>query len=139
MVPDDANGAPDLFRTDVMTGRVVRVSEGTGGAELPLGIGSGGLPFASISDDANRVAFLAAVAIGDKGEPVDDVAVKDLTSGELQIANRTPSGSPARGEWAFADVELRADGRRLVSTSGLASLVPGDTNGRSDVFYARLR
>lgn len=138
MVTGDANGAPDVFRIDVMTGRAVRVSEGPDGAELPLGIGSGGLPFASISDDATRVAFLAAVEIGEKGQPVDDVVVKDLISGELLIANRTPSGSPARGQGAFADVKLRPDGRRLVFTSGLASLVPGDTNGRGDVFYARL-
>ena len=113
-VPQDANGAPDVYVRDLAAGTTVIASAGPDGA-APAGVVTGAHRPA-ISRDGRVVAFnsdavLTAVPDPDPpGAPRPDVYVRDLRSGVTRLASADLAGTGAAGgQWA----SLSDDGRRL--------------------------
>jgi Tol biopolymer transport system component len=63
---------------------------------------------------------------------VSDVFVKDLQTGVIQRVSVTASGTQGNAASGFNSIS--ADGRYVVFQSDASNLVPGDTNGTSDIF-----
>lgn len=132
LLPGDTNGAVDIYRRELGTGALLRVSVGDNEAQ----IGSGGSEY-SISADGESVVFIAqddgSVAL--KGEPAraggkapvtPAVFLRNLivSSTQRMGAPGTPSKQPA----------LAKDGSHVAFVSAADGLVAGDTNGLDDVF-----
>ena len=68
---------------------------------------------------------------------MSDVFVHDLLTGATARVSVSPAGEEADAASVVSGIS--ADGRVVAFTSLAADLVTGDTNGRRDVFVARLR
>ncbi len=129
LVPGDTNNASDVFLHDRETGTTVRLSDVPGGDQ---GIGSSYFPV--ISADGRVVAFHSEapnLAPGDSNG-VTDVFLLRLDIGALVRLSVADGGSEGNGASSFVDVS--ADGAVAAFESMATNLVPGDTNGASDVF-----
>lgn len=130
-VPDDLNGpVSDVVGVDLTTGVRRLVSEAAGGANGPS-------VTPTISGDGNVTAFVSYASNLVPGDVngLPDVFVR---AGRRAIVNVsvTPTGGPANG--ASYQPDISNDGRFVVFTSEASNLVPGDTNGRPDVFIRDL-
>jgi Tol biopolymer transport system component len=143
LIANDTNNVDDIFRKDLVTGEVVRVSERAGGVQISSATHTG-----SITADGSLVAF----AMSGSG-----VWVKDLESGELtQVANqsgdREPSISTSGGHVAYRTAQasifvvnlatsevLRADSTSNEPTSweGEAGSPRLSSDGRYVIFQSR--
>jgi TolB protein len=65
-----------------------------------------------------------------------DVFLRDMMTGKVLRVSRSTTGGPANGD--SGEPEISADGRVVVFCSGASNLVPGDTNGRADIFVYRV-
>jgi Tol biopolymer transport system component len=145
LVPRDTNGALDVFVHDRATGVTTRVSVATDGTQAD----SSGFDRSSrwslfmsrpfLSADGRYAAFTSRapnLVEGDRNGKAD-VFVHDLWTGRTIRVSLTAGGGEADGDSCVAGIS--ADGRVVAFTSLADNLVPGDTNGRRDVFVARLR
>ncbi len=134
LVPNDTNGAFDIFLHDRQTGITTRVSVDSNGVEAD-----------SDSEDANLSAdgrFLAFESDSTNLVPNDtnndeDIFVRDLVANtttrvSLNSVGAQPNG-PSFTPW------LSADGRFVAFESGASDLVANDTNGNFDVFVRDLQ
>jgi deoxycytidylate deaminase len=90
---------------------------------------------ASISADGRLVAFesmASNLAIGGTDFQQPDIYLHDLRTGLTLLVSVSTPGVPA--EFSSSLPALSPDGRLLVFDSPSGNLVPGDTNGRDDVF-----
>ena len=88
----------------------------------------------AVSADGHVVAFVSAAtnfAAGD-GNLTVDVYVRDRAAGTTERISVGPDGADANGQ--SATPVLSADGTLVAFTSAASNLVPGDGNGRFDVF-----
>lgn len=135
IVPQDRNGAADIFVHDRQTGRTERVSLASTGAESGSG---GGLP--QISGDGRYVVFNGINADLDpdvaEGNTGTDTYVHDRLTGTTTAVSVTPDGGT--GDAIAHSGHLSADGSRVVFQSGASDLTPGDTNEDADVFLRDL-
>lgn len=133
LVPDDTNGLPDVFVRDLDTGSTTRASVATGGGES-----DGRSDQASISADGRYVAFSSTaidLAYVDQYDPsgTNDVFVHDLVT--LETTRVSTASGPESWRGSFLEGKaVSADGRYVVFSSNVPYLVPGDTNGESDLF-----
>lgn len=112
-----------------------------------------GVAQVSMSGDGMVVAWTSTAArmVEDDTNETNDVFVMDLRRGTVQRASvssaddqqEDPGSEEMQTQFgSFAGVNhslsLSADGRRVSFESRAANLVPGDTNGRSDVFVRDL-
>jgi hypothetical protein len=76
-----------------------------------------------ISDDGQRVAFTvdAASDLGGASTPAGQVAVRDLSTGELDLVARTLDGARAPAQQQPADVEISGDGTTVMWLARRAS------------------
>jgi Tol biopolymer transport system component len=129
LVLGDTNRKAEGFVRDRQTGTTERVSVGSGGAQDN---GISGPP--SISADGRFVAF-ASVATnlvpGDTNGTAD-VFVRDRLTGTTRRVSFGPGG--VQGNDHSAGGSISADGRFVAFVSNATNLVPGDTNGTTDVF-----
>jgi len=106
-----------------------RVSVDAAGAQ-----GNSNSGFPRISVDGRHIAFLSAatnlVPGGTNG--LFQVFVHDIQSGQTELVSVNSSG--VQGNLASEYVELSADGRFVAFSSSATNLVPGDTNGKDDIF-----
>ena len=66
---------------------------------------------------------------------VSDVFLRDMATGAVRLVSQPDGGTPADWHSAYySELSVSADGRHVVFESAATNLVPGDTNGRSDVF-----
>lgn len=129
----DGNGLADVFRKNLQTGEIVRLSLSGSGGEA-----SGGGSFApSISADGNLTAFSSSAdnLVSSDENRWFDVFVRNATSGELT----TVSGNyfqmhGVSGNLRSDSAKVSADGRYIVFASNATNLVPADANGKSDIF-----
>jgi Tol biopolymer transport system component len=130
LVGGDTNGISDIFVRDRQSGTTERVSVGPSGAQGNAD--SYGAP--SISADGRYVAFLsnARNLVSGDTNSAPDVFVRDRQSGTTERASVDSSG--VQGDGPSASCAISADGRCVVFQSSATNLVPGDTNGVSDVF-----
>lgn len=133
LVPGDTNGEPDAFVHDRITGDTRRVSVSSAGVQAN-GSSLVEISLPRISSDGGHVVFASYadnLVPGDTNGMVD-VFVHELSSGVTTRASLASGGGQATGP-AFAP-DISADGRFVTFASWSDDLVPGDTNGTTDVF-----
>jgi Tol biopolymer transport system component len=129
LVAGDSNRAQDIFVRDRKTGRTTRISVTNSGRQA-----SGRSDFAAISPNGRYVAFSSDapnLVAGDTNRAMD-VFLRDRIKGTTQRVNLGGRGKQANGE--SEQPSISADGRYVAFQSNASNLVPGDTNGLSDVF-----
>jgi len=133
LVPGDTNGLVDSFRYDLRTGvteRVTTAADGTQSNALSAGV--------TISENGRYVAFTSSASNlvpGDTNGKAD-VFVRDMRSGTLVRASVAADGAQAVDG---SSGTISPDGRYVAFTSSASNLVPGDTNGKADVFLRDMR
>jgi Tol biopolymer transport system component len=129
LVPEDTNGYSDVFVHDAQTGQTIRVSVSNDGAQA-----NRDSEYPSISADGRSVAFwsyASNLVPGDTNAKAD-VFVRERRA--RQTARVSVSGSGEEGNSYSLNPSISADGRSVAFHSAASNLVPGDTNGREDVF-----
>lgn len=120
LVVGDTNGVQDVFVRDLVTGTTRRVNVYSNGAQALSNLESG----VGITTDGRHVLFQSGSGLDPLFPNVAGAFVRDMVgkTNSLIYAGRSrgPSMSP--------------DGRYVSFVSSDDNLVPGDTNGRSDVF-----
>ncbi len=88
----------------------------------------------AISDNGRYATFSSSATNLVKGDTngASDVFVRDLVKG--RTTRISVSGTGAQGNDASAESTISADGRYIAFASRASNLVPGDTNGHTDVF-----
>jgi Tol biopolymer transport system component len=133
LVPGDTNGRGDVFVRDLQAGTTARASLGADGAQA-----EGDSFSAAVSGGGRYVAFASAagnLVPGDTNGAVD-VFVRDLVAGTTRRVSLRSGG--AQGNGTSDGPAVSADGRFVAFVSQATNLVPGDTNGRADVFVHEL-
>ena len=136
LVPDDTNGACDVFVRDLQAGTTERVSLDDSGRQTNNDNWS-----PSISGDGRYVAFhsgpddLVGAGIGERY----DVYVRDLQEGTTERASVDSSGKPISGHSEVAS--MSADGRRVAFYSDGIDIIPNDNNraNSTDIVVRNLR
>lgn len=126
LVPNDTNGASDVFLYNRLTGTLIRIE---GAAGQPNGSSAD----AAISADGRYVAFVSEASnlvLGDTNNR-DDVFVYEVATGQMTIV-RAHNGALANRN-AFT-LDINEDGRYVAFCSNSTNLVPNDTNDRRDIF-----
>jgi Tol biopolymer transport system component len=129
LVPGDSNGSRDVFVHDRQTDVTERVSVSSLGVQ-----GNGDSDYSSISANGRYVAFRSGannLVPGDT-KPWWDVFVHDRMTGATERVSVNSSGK--QGNEDSCCPSISADGRYVAFHSEANNLVPGDTNGRGDVF-----
>ncbi|MBB4742831.1 Tol biopolymer transport system component [Actinoplanes octamycinicus] len=132
LVPGDTAGI-DLFVRDRLAGTTTRASLTSGGGQLNNDVES-----PSISADGRYVSFASIadnVVAGDTNDRYD-VFVRDRWAGTTTRVSVSSTGEQGNDDSNYG--ALSRDGRAIVFGSKASNLVPGDTNGSSDVFLYRL-
>jgi Tol biopolymer transport system component len=130
LVAGDTNFAGDVFVRDRQAATTERVSVNSN--EEQANASSGG---AALSADGRFVAFgsdASNLVPGDVDDAASDVFLRDRQAGTTEGISTTqpPSGQVLHS----GSPSLSADGRLVALHSRESNLVPGDTNGRFDVF-----
>jgi Tol biopolymer transport system component len=134
LVAGDTNGFLDVFVHDRFTGATTIASLGSGGAQ-----GNQHSYECSISGNGRYVAFKSQAtnfAAGDTNGGTD-IFVRDMQTNTLVCASVTPSG--AVGDNGCELPWISANGRYVAFDSDATNLVPGDTNGKTDIFVRDLQ
>ena len=130
LVAGDANGSRDVFVHDRQTGATTLAS-----VPLAGGFGNSDSFSPTISADGRFVAFLSTASNlvpGDANGRID-VFVRDRQTGATARVSVSSAGAEGDADCVFAPA-IRADGRFVAFTTAATNLVPGDTNGVTDVF-----
>src|SRR5258706_162449 len=132
LVPGDTNGTWDVFVRDRLSGTTERVSVNSTGAEAN---GFSGLYGIAISPDGRYVAFESEASNLVPGDTDHRQGVfgRDRLSGPTERVSVSSNGVQSLGTSSSSTIS--ADGRYITFTSDATTLVPGDTNGDSDVFF----
>ncbi len=88
----------------------------------------------SLSDDGRYAVFYTQVSlVADDLNGSNDVYMQDLTSptGATELVSRSWTGASVGNTMA---IQVSADGRFVTFATAAPNVVPGDTNGQSDVF-----
>ena len=126
LVPDDTNGAVDIFVHDRLTRETIRASVGADGRETRFGADGG-----SISRNGRYVVFYSGspdLVEGDTNGRTD-VFRKDLVTGVVELVSRAADGSGIDSS-AFMSPSVHTisdDGRYVVYLSRATNIVPGVT------------
>jgi Tol biopolymer transport system component len=130
LVPGDTNACGDVFVHDRQTGQTTRVSVDSGGIQGNQDLyGS-----TSISTDGRFVAFgshASNLVPGDTNGAAD-VFVHDRQTSQTTRVSVDSGGF--QGIWDSSNPSISSDGRLVAFESYAFNLVPGDTNGWSDIF-----
>jgi Tol biopolymer transport system component len=129
LVPGDTNGKGDVFVRDRAMGTTERVSISSAGEQ-----GNEGSFWPRISADGRFVAFdsEATNLVSGDGNGKADVFLRDRLTGTTERISVADNESEANGFSHRGDIS--ADGRCVAFYSEATNLVPGDTNGKRDVF-----
>ncbi|HEU5159018.1 MAG TPA: hypothetical protein VFU43_18625 [Streptosporangiaceae bacterium] len=134
LVPDDTNGASDVFVRDLRTGTTTRVSVNSAGQEANE-LSSD----PDLSADGRYVAFtsFASNLVPGDTNAQGDLFVRDLRTGTTTRVSVSSTGEQADKQ-TYAGV-LTPDARYITFPSAASNLIPDDTNGIRDVFVRDLR
>ncbi len=131
LVPGDTNNTQDLFLRDRAAGTTERVGVSTSGQQ-PFG-STPAVSF-SVSSDGRFVAFdsiASNLVPGDTNAKID-VFLRDRRTGTTERISLGSGGIEGNGDSEAPSVS--DDGRYVAFLSAATNLVPGDTNGKVDVF-----
>jgi len=134
LVSGDTNYVSDIFVHDIVTGATERVSLSSAGAEA-----NASSSYPSTSGDGRYVAFFSSASnlVSDDGNGKIDIFVHDRVTGATVRASVDSSGTEGDGASQFPSIS--SDGRWVAFHSEAQNLVPGDTNGWTDVFVHDLQ
>ncbi|WP_203810455.1 TolB family protein [Actinoplanes couchii] len=130
IVPDANGWYDDIFLHDRQTGGTRIVSTSADGTQADASSSDGVL-----TADGRHVAFASRAANlvpGDTND-VEDIFLKDLTTGGIQRITVTSAGTQLTDFWIYSDPSLSADGR-YVSYSTTGGFDPADGNDEIDVY-----
>ncbi len=129
LAPGDTGVAPDVFLHDRQTGQTTRVSVGPAGLE-----GNGRSEWPVLNADGRYIAFVSEASNLVPGDTnsASDVFVHDRRAGLTTRVSVSSTGGQGTG--VYSHLGISADGRLVAFSSLSSGLVPGDTNGQSDVF-----
>jgi Ca2+-binding RTX toxin-like protein len=136
LVPEDMNGAPDVFLKDLRTGAISLVSAS------PEGVSGNARSFAAsdraISADGTKVLFNSSATNLLPGDErgLGSVFIKDMKTGELTLVNVAADGSRANG--GAGSYGISDDGMKALMLSDATNLVPDAANGEINVFVKDL-
>ena len=133
LVPGDTNGRSDIFVYDLATTETTRVSLNSEGVQ-----GNGTSRDPSISGGGRFVSFSSSSSNLVPGDTngFHDIFVHDRQTGETVRVSVNPDG--VGGDAHTFESAISANGRVVAFQSPAANLVPGDTNGKTDVFIHTL-
>jgi hypothetical protein len=122
-------GQGTLLVRDRVAGTTTRVSDTASGAHA-------GGTWPSISADGRYVSFQSdgTGLVSQDGNGATDVFVRDLVTGAVAKVSRAAGGGDADG--ASQRASISPDGTLIAFASYATNIVPGDTNGKADVFVA---
>lgn len=129
LVPDDKNGARDIFIWQSATNKIERVSVGEDGKDANAESYE-----ASVSGDGNLVAFTSAaenISKTKKGTSNNNVFLRDLKLQSTIMISIDPSTKNGGGG---SNASISYDGTRIAFYSHTGTLVPADNNGLWDIF-----
>ncbi len=132
LVAGDTNNARDVFFKDLQTGSITRVSTDAGNV-----LGNGGSYLPSVSADGRMIVFGsdASNLVSSDSNSESDIFAKDTQTGGLSlVSNNYFATHGVAGNAASDSPKASADGRYVTFASVASNLVPGDTNGVSDIF-----
>jgi len=137
-IPDasiDPEGYQQVLVRDLVTGALVGASRSASGEWSNSGAST---LQPQISGGGRFVVFAsAATNLAPGGTPLTGIYRKDLRTGAIVVVDRAPGGAAA--DSSSFEPAVSADGRYVAYESYAGNLVPGDTNGVTDVFLADLR
>ena len=125
LVGDDGNGITDIFRRNLETGAIQRVSTSSTGAGADQDCYN-----AQVSANGRYVVFESAATnlIGDDTQNSTDVFYKDMDTGAIVRVATGGSGGYVQS------ARISADGRYVTFQSDADDLVAGDHNNSYDIF-----
>ena len=125
----DTNHAQDIFVRDLIAHTTHRVSISTAGVQA-----NGRSDEPAVSADGRYVAFSStATNLAPRDtNGASDIFVRDLATGVTRRVSLSSRGRQANAECSAP--QLTRHGRYVVFSSPASTLVPGDTNGLSDIF-----
>jgi Tol biopolymer transport system component len=135
LVPGDTNIAPDVFLRDRLLGTTERISVSSSGVQGNDGSGIFGY---AISPDGRYVVFYSEASNlvpGDVNNAAD-VFLRDRLNGTTELVSLDSSAGQGNAKSEYPCIS--ADGRHVAFDSLATNLVPGDTNGKADVFLRDL-
>ena len=131
----DANGRhPDIYRFDVGTGAIERISVDSHGAQQ-----QGGSLMPGVSGDGRYVVFSSTAVLSSPGNGSDrslsqgqfpSIYLRDIRTRHTTLVG----GASDRGNGASTMAAISADGRTVAFASRATNLVARDRNKASDVF-----
>jgi Tol biopolymer transport system component len=129
LVPGDTNQCMDIFVRDHVAGVTERDSVDSSGGQA-----NGGSEDPAISSTGQFVAFvsLATNLVSGDTNNQRDIFVHDRVTGSTECVSVDSSGAQGDGDSTWPSIS--ADGRYVAFDSVATNLVPGDTNGKLDVF-----
>jgi len=132
IVPDDTNGAQDIFVRDREAGVTVRVSVASDGAEA-----NGWSHEPSISGDGRYIEFSSSASnlVPDDTNDIQDIFIHDMQTGTTKRVSVATDGTEANGK--SNDAEISLTGRYVVFTSHATNL--GGDSGSYDIFVHDLQ
>ena len=134
LVAGDTNGERDVFVYDRQTGTTERISQADDGTQA-----NDGSVVGAITPDGRYVVFQSdatnLVAGDTNGQ--QDVFRYDRQTDTIQRVSLTSTGAESTG--ASYSSAISADGQIVATLSSATDLVPGDTNGLSDIFVYDLQ
>ncbi|MCB2187328.1 MAG: VCBS repeat-containing protein [Deltaproteobacteria bacterium] len=134
LVVGDTNDIWDIFVRDVTAGATTRASLTDSGGEAEFHQVN---LDPAVSDDGRYVSFLSFasnLAAGDTNGACD-VYVRDAVAGRTLRASLAQDGAEPNSDCEFASVN---DAGQVSFMSSATNLVPGDTNGQTDMFLRDL-
>jgi len=129
LVSGDTNAHRDIYLTDWLNSKTVRVSLSSSGAQPNADCNN-----ARVSADGRFVAFESAAGNLVEGDTngVVDIFLRDML---LRRTYRVSvSSGNAQGNYASVNADISADGRKVVYTSDSNTLVAEDYNSNLDAF-----
>jgi Tol biopolymer transport system component len=139
LVPGDTNDTSDIFVHDRQTGVTERVSVASDGSQSD-NLHSSSTFGSAISANGRFVAFYSEATNLVPGDTngMDDVFVRDRLAGTTERVSVASDGSQGLSTAGSNDVNpspsISDDGRWVAFWSPFSDLVPGDTNGVTDIF-----
>lgn len=134
-----AGGANNLYVRDTRTGALTLADVGIDGRPGAGSYGISGPP--AMTADGRWLAFVSDAGNLVAGDTNDsfDVFLRDRQTGRTVLVSTTPAGGPSAGGGYYDATAISDDGRLVAFASNARDLVPGDTNGRHDVFVRDVR